>query len=264
MAGDEKSGAEGRYLYSIVSAKAVDGLRLEVEGIEGAEVQPLIEGELAAIVSPFPRGELRPERKNLAAHSEVLRVVMEQTSLLPVAFGIVANSERDVRKLLADHEKDLKEQLAGVEGKVEMSLRGKLSVPNVFQYFVGREPELRALRDETFANGEPSREARIELGQAFAELLEDFQDERAAQVAKRVKGVGDVRVSDPRNEEEVLNLSVLVPKDEVQRLAETVEELAPELEDEIELQLSGPWPPYDFVDLRIESEDEEAEAEEAR
>ena len=263
MAGDENSNPKGTYLYSVIPAEAVDKLKLDVEGIDGAEVRPLVCGPLAAIVSNAEKTELRPERKNLSAHSAVLRALMDQTSLLPVAFGVVAGSEREVRELLADHESEMVEQLDGVKGRVEMGLRGLLRVPDTFRYFVEKFPDLEKMRDETFSGGNPSREQMIELGQAFSETLEQFQNESADEAEGRLQAVGKVRVNDPRSEEEALNLAVLVPREALDEFTRAVEELAPNLDENIELQVTGPWPPYNFVDLRIHAAGEE-EGEEAR
>lgn len=259
MARDENSSPQGKYLYSVVPAEAVDKLNLEVEGIGGAEVHPLVSGALAAIVSDVDAGELRPERRNLSAHSSVMRTLMDQTSLLPVAFGIVAGSEREVRELLADHEAEMLEQLEGVKGMVEMGVRGVLQVEDVFRYFVEKLPDLRKMRDEIYSGGEPSREEKIELGQAFAELLQEFQGECADAAVEHLQTVGRVRVNDPRSEEEALNLAVLVPREAVESFTQAVNELAPALDEKIELAVTGPWPPYNFVDLRIQAEEEEGE-----
>lgn len=261
----ENSSPKGKYLYSVVPAEAVDKLKLEVDGIEGGEVQPLVSGSLAAIVSDVTATELRPERRNLSAHSAVLRSLMDQTSLLPVAFGVVAKSEREVRELLADHESEMLEQLKVVDGKVEMGVRGMLQVPDTFKYFVEKFPELRQLRDETYGGGEPTREQKIELGQAFAEMLQQFQDDCADRAEEHLQTVGRVRANEPRSEEEALNLAVLVPRDSLETFTKAVDELAPTLDEHIELQVTGPWPAYNFVDLRIQAAEEEAEeGEEAR
>lgn len=263
MARDENSSTKGTYLYSVVPAEAVDKLKLDVEGIEGTEVRPLVCGPLAAIVSDVETTELRPERKNLSAHSAVLRTLMDQTSLLPVAFGVVAGSEREVRELLGEHESEMLEQLDRVKGSVEMGVRGLLQVPDTFRYFVEKFPELGKMRDETFSGGNPSREQMIELGQAFSEMLEQFQNDSADNAEERLKSVGTVRVNDPRNEQEALNLAILVPRDALDAFTDAVNELAPILDENIELQVTGPWPPYNFVDLRIHVAAEE-EGEEAR
>lgn len=258
---------QGKYLYAVVPTEAVDKLELDVDGVEGAEVYPLVADKLAAVVSDIDteKTELRPERKNLAAHSSVLRKVMDQTALLPVAFGLIAGDERELKALLAEHQDEMLEQLDSVQGKVEMGLRGTLRVSNVFQFFVEKFPELRQLRDDTFAGGEPSREAKIELGQAFADFMEQYQDACGETAVEHLQPLGRSRVNEPRTEEEVLNLAVLLPRDKMEEFSSAVEGLAPDLDEEIELQVSGPWPPYNFVDLRIESVSEEAEeGEEAR
>ncbi|HEY0839015.1 MAG TPA: GvpL/GvpF family gas vesicle protein [Vulgatibacter sp.] len=262
MAREENSSPKGKYLYSVVPAEAVDKLKLEVEGIEGSEVHPLVSGQLAAIVSDVAATEMRPERRNLSAHSAVLRSLMDQTNLLPVAFGVVAGSEREVRELLAEHESEMREQLEAVDGKVEMGLRGVLQVPDIFKYFVEKYSDLRQLRDEIFSGGQPSRDQKIELGQAFAEMLQQFQDECADQASQHLQNVGKTRANEPRSEEEALNLAVLVPRESVEAFTKAVNEMAPSLDENIELQVTGPWPPYNFVDLRIHTVEEEEEAEE--
>lgn len=266
----EENGSKGRYLYSIIPAEAVDKLRLDVTGIDESEVYPLVVGSLAAIVSDVERGELRPERKNLAAHSEVLRAIMDQTNVLPVAFGLIAGDERELRELISRYEGEMREQLENVSGKVEMGLRGLLRVDDAFAYFIEKFPDLREARDETFAGGEPSREEKIELGQLFSERLQEFQDRCAEAASERLQSVGQVRINDPRSEEEVINLAALVPSDGIESFTDAVEALAPSLDEKIELQVSGPWPAYNFVNLRIVSaveeagEQEEEEPEEAR
>ncbi len=102
----------------MIPVEAVDKLKLDITGVQGAEVYPLVVGRLAAIVSDIEteEGTLRPERKQLAAHSDVLRKVIDQAPLLPVAFGIVAGSEREVRELLSNQRANSSEQLGEVMG----------------------------------------------------------------------------------------------------------------------------------------------------
>src|SRR5262249_2097337 len=159
-------------------------LKLEVDGVDGAEVHPLVKGKLAAIVSDREKEEIRPERKRLSAHSEVLQKLMDQTPLLPVAFGIVAGSERELKDLLDGHEEAFLDQLDDVAGNVEMGVRGQLNVDNAFDYYIEAYPELGEKRDELYEDGEPSREDKIELGKLFSEVVEDFQDECAEKAVK--------------------------------------------------------------------------------
>lgn len=253
----------GRYVYAVIPASAVDSLKLETSGIDGAEVYPVVAGEVAALVSDADEDALRPDRKHLATHTEVLREVMNQTSMLPVAFGIVAGDERALRNLLAEHEADFSEELRNVTDQVELGLRGRLKVPNLFEYFVEAFPELRTMRDNLFQQGaEPSREQKIELGKSFAELLDRFRDEIVTSVRGSLEPVATgLRFLDPRTDDEVLNMAVLVPRDRVGEITRELEVLAPKLDQRLQLDLTGPWPPYNFVSLRVHLEEEAAAPE---
>src|SRR5207249_3225873 len=109
---------------------------------------------------------LRPERRYLAVHRNILNWLMARSSaVLPVRFGTMADSESGVRAMLSRNRADLVRQLERVRGKVEMGLRVTWDVPNIFEFFVEHKPELRAERDRLFARrGEADRDERIELG----------------------------------------------------------------------------------------------------
>ncbi|MFH1572375.1 MAG: GvpL/GvpF family gas vesicle protein, partial [Acidobacteriota bacterium] len=71
----------GRYLYAIV-ASAEDRSCGSI-GIDGGLVYSISDGRVAAVVSDVPDQKIRPERRNLAAHQEVLKRLMQESSPLP-------------------------------------------------------------------------------------------------------------------------------------------------------------------------------------
>lgn len=98
-------------------------------GIDGANVYRVTAGKLQAVVSETARPRIRPERRNLGAHSEVLKRIMQDGPLLPMAFGIVATDEEALRAALIKSQSELLEQLDAVTGKLEMGLRLFWDVP---------------------------------------------------------------------------------------------------------------------------------------
>ena len=251
---EEKSTLTGRYLYAVVPAESAEKLSFDTTGINGGEVYPLLAGRMAAIVSDIEPETLRPQRKHLAAHSAVLRKLMDETTALPVAFGIIAGGEQEVRNLLAEQEQPFLAQLDALRGQVEMGLRCRLK-GNAFEYFLSRFPDLRAMRDDMFRAGEPSRDQKIELGKYFQELLERVRQETADTVQQGISSVASsTRVNAPHNETELLNLAVLVPREKLDTFRETVDAVASRLDENFEFDLTGPWPTYNFVDLRIHLE----------
>ncbi|WP_426749825.1 GvpL/GvpF family gas vesicle protein [Myxococcus sp. Y35] len=258
----EKSTPEGRYLYAVVPVEVVDSLNLDTPGIQDADVHPVTSGKLAAIVSNIEQQTLRPERKLLSTHSAVLRQVMDQAPMLPVAFGIIAGSEREVRNLLAEHANDFLTQLRAVSGNVELGLRIRLTDPSAFGYYVNAFPELKAMRDDLYREGEPSREEKIELGKYFVDLLNGFREATADKVLDGIESVASqIVVNEPRNESEVVNLAALVPQKKVNAFNAAVEKLGATLPENFQVDVTGPWPPYNFTHLRIHFEQVEEAAQ---
>jgi hypothetical protein len=114
--------AKGYYLYAIIDG--VDDRRpLALTGLDGGEVYALAEGGLAVVVSDLAVRKVRPERRRLAAHNDVLRRLMAGHTVLPMAFGLIADGDDDVRRIIRLNRGPFAEQLDRVRGKVEMDVR---------------------------------------------------------------------------------------------------------------------------------------------
>jgi hypothetical protein len=223
-------------------------------GIDGGEVYSIPDGQLAAVVSDVPNERLRPERRHLAAHHAVLKSLLAQGDLLPMAFGIIADGPEAVGRVLAKDREELLDQLARVAGKVEMTLRVVWNMPNLFEYFVHTHPELCALRDRLFLGArEPPEEEKIELGRQFDRTL---QADRAAnaQAVRQILGplCAEIRENNLRTEREVMNLACLVERAAQTRFEEGIFAAAALFDDNHSFDYSGPWPPYSFVDMALE------------
>ena len=116
-------------------------------GIDRRQLYSISTGHIAAMVSDVAGENVRPERARLAAHHEVLKKLMADSTPLPMSFGVVADSPAAVRRMLSRNQQVLLDQLEHVAGKVEMGLRVTWDVPNIFEYFVNTHPELRVARD---------------------------------------------------------------------------------------------------------------------
>ncbi len=132
----------GRYLYAIVAGS--QDRSYGPFGIDGGTVYAISDGRVAAVISDLLNAKIRPERRHLAAHQEVLKRLMEESAPLPMTFGIIADGLKEIRKILSHNQETFLEQLHRVAGKVEMGLRVTWDVPNIFEFFVHTNPQLRA------------------------------------------------------------------------------------------------------------------------
>jgi hypothetical protein len=240
------------YLYAF----AADGLTAPEEPIGIAESAiHIVEHEgLVAVLSEYEGARIRPQRANLAAHKKVLDACMAQETVLPVKFGHLANRKADIVNLLKKNKKPIREQLADVKGHIEMGLRVLWDVPNVFEYFITKSPELRQERDRLFPpHREPRQHEKIAIGQYFEQILNAERETHAAHieeflnpVCRRVK-----RLVPARQVSEVVQFACLVPRNHEKTFEKAIFDAAADFDNDYAFDFNGPWAPHNFVELDL-------------
>ncbi|MBI2189183.1 MAG: GvpL/GvpF family gas vesicle protein [Acidobacteria bacterium] len=250
---DEHPERNGKlYLYAIVSG--LERAMLGSVGLAGGRVYAITTGRATAIVSRISE-TLRPERRHLAAHHDVLkRLMAESDAVLPVAFGTATEGSTAVRQILSRNQKDVLHALRRLAGRVEMGLRVTWNVPNIFEYFVATHPELRAARDRFFAGGrEPSQDEKIEVGRMFDRLLVEDRDRHAERVEESLASCCvEVKRLKPRQEREVVNMACLVARERQEEFERAVFKAAQGFDNGYAFDYSGPWPAHNFVEIALD------------
>ncbi len=241
----------GKYLYAVISSDPT--LRFSSIGLNQRDIYTITESGLSAVVSDVDPGRLRAEKRHLTAHRDVLARLMAAATPLPISFGTVAGSVEAVRKILARNQCAFRTQLEHVAGAVEMGLRVVWDVPNIFEYFVNGHAELRELRDRIFGRQrEPLHEDKIELGRLFEGLLQEDREICTEKVEQALgKECTEIRRTNCRHEREVMNLACLVTRGKRQAFEARVFEVAGLFDSHYAFDYSGPWPPYNFVEMDL-------------
>lgn len=247
--------ATGYYVYSFFRAqdqKAV--LDAKLQGIEEAEISIIVSGDLAVAVSPIVARKIRPQRKFLAAHQEIVTYLSKHWSMLPVSFGLIADNVEQVHQILETNREILNDQMDRVDGQVEMTLSLKWTAENIPQYFVDRYPELAEARAMIVA-GTASRDDQIEMGRVFETLL---NTERNAHTQKFLDVLGllskEIDIQPTRLDSDVMRLACLIDRDSHEEFSQAVYRAAELFSDEFAISFNGPWPPYSFVKLALSME----------
>lgn len=248
---NHSSAAAGRYIYAIVSDQGQQSLG--PIGLEGAEVYTIADAGVAAVVSNLKAARIRPQRRNMAAHQEVLKLLLQTVTPLPTAFGLVADDDAGLLRILRDNHAVFVDQLQRVKDCVEMGLRVAWDVPNIFEYFVTAHPQLQELRDDFFSGGgNLTQDQMITLGSRFGALLEEDREAYTEQVETVMHTCcRELKRNKCRSETEVMNLACLVRRDDLQRFEETVGKAADPFDDNYAFDFTGPWAPHNFVEMDI-------------
>ncbi len=240
------------YLYAVIPG--TEERDLEIKGLYDSGVYSITEGKVTAVVSQIPEVDrLRPERRHLAAHQEVLsRLVENGGVVLPVSFGTIADNEKGIRDMLSKYQQEFLNQIGKISGKVEMELRVVYDVPNVFEYYINKYQELKEMRDRVYAPGrEPSMEEKIALGQLFENIENREREELLDKVRNSLKPCVEIKDNRPRNEKEVMRISCLLEKTGAEQFQSEVREVSEEFEEDLTFEYNGPVPPYNFVDVHV-------------
>ncbi len=246
------SQTSGRYLYAIVAGSG--NPTYGPCGIDGGAVYAISNGVVAAVVSEVRNEKIRPERRHLAACQQVLRRLLEETTPLPMAFGIIAGGSPAVHKILSANQEAFLEQLQRVAGNVEMGLRVTWDVPNIFAHFVDTHPELKAARDRFLGRPrEPTQNEKIEVGRLFDRFLQEDRDAYADKVETILSPrCLEIKRDKCRDEREVMRLACLVGRQGRAEFEGGIFEAAGIFDNSFAFDYNGPWAPHSFVEMSLE------------
>jgi len=244
--------ARGQYIYAVVAQN--EGKALEFQGLADAPAYTIPHGGMAAVVSDIELQRIRPERRNLAAHRAVLSgLMLTEDAVLPMRFGAIASGADEIRRLLGTNREIFERQLKQVSGKLEMGVRVTWDVANIFEYFVGKHPELKAARDALFSgSARISQDDRIELGLTFERL---HNEDRLAYTAIVEEAIAPhcsaIKAVALRDDREIMNLACLVDKNGRAEFEQSVFAAAAHFDNNFVFDYNGPWPPHTFAEIAI-------------
>jgi hypothetical protein len=249
--------AEPRYVYGVVAAAAAEGWpQPQGLGDPPGKVRALVEGSLAALVSPLAPEFTPGRRADLETHERVLGEAVARTTVVPMRFGVVMDGDEGVRDtLLRRHADELQELLRRLDGHVQMTLKAFYAEDVLIREVVAEQPEIARAEARLRGRSEAeTRPARIAIGEMVAAGVARRReaDERAL-LARVRPSVTDVAVEEPANERIALHAQLLVHRDRRQALDDVVRELAAEQADRLALRYVGPIAPYSFADLALEA-----------
>lgn len=235
------------YVYGIT--RAAHPLRVGERTGVGAEPAPLRVvkgGGLAAIVSDAP-DNLRPKRRDLEAHEEVLEAVQDDGTVLPMRFGSLAPDDDAVRRELEERESWYDDRLTSLDGRREINVKAFHREEAVLAELLSENDELRRANEALRAAGGGDHNQQLQFGEKVAAAMEDVRARDAAQLLAVLRPYATDEFQGPPVDGAFLNVSFLVDADQEAGLREAVDDLARRASEVVELRVSDALPPYSFV-----------------
>lgn len=235
------------YVYGITAASH-PALPEDMGGVgnPALPVRVLTEGDLAAIVSDAPEG-LRPKRRDLLAHQNVLSEAGAGGCILPMRFGSVAPDDGTVTGVLAERQDHYKERLRTLDGRVEYNVKATHDEEAVLHRVMSDNPEVRAVAEANRRAGGGSYDERLRLGEMVVAAVKAREAEDAGEVQRALEPVAEAISVGPESSGWLANVSFLVERDAAASFLEAVDQLR-KAHPHLDLRVNGPLPPYSFVD----------------
>ena len=182
---------------------------------ESVKLLPL--RELAAVTEEGDFTLKEADAEMIERHDEVVRTMFEQDAVLPAPVGTVFRSAEVLQRWMELHYVALSDALAWVEGRVAA--------------------RVHITRAKARGN---DKEAGSDLAAIGAEVTRSLRRHAVSAVPLRNEEVTGI----------VLTAAYLVERELWSEFGDAVEEQA-ERHQLVKVELTGPWPPYDFVRMQF-------------
>jgi hypothetical protein len=235
------------YVYGI-TAGSHPGLPEGMGGVGDPPrpVRVLTEGELSALVSDAPE-DLRPKRRDLLAHQNVLSEAGAAGCVLPMRFGSVAPDDEAVTGVLAERAEHYRERLRALDGRVEYNVKANHVEEAVLHHVMAENTEIRSLAEANRQAGGGSYEDKLRLGEAVAAAVKAKESEDFVALQRVLEPVADAVSVGPESTGWLANVSFLVDRRSAEEFLAAVERVRTDMP-HLEVRLNGPLPPYSFVE----------------
>jgi hypothetical protein len=211
-------------------------------------------GKLAAVVSDTPPELLDATRENVLAHERVNQAVMHSHTLIPMSFGTVFSTREDIVELLRSTAKEFADVLEKMRNKIEMGLKVLWDRNQEVREIERDNEEIRRRMKEIAGPKGGTHFARMEYGRLVDAALVARADQHLVDIAKQLREVSSaLRINKPIGEKMIINAAFLIERDREAAFDEKVKSIAQQL-DKLTFKCTGPWPPYNFVNIRLKLE----------
>ncbi|MFL6192963.1 MAG: GvpL/GvpF family gas vesicle protein, partial [Thermoanaerobaculia bacterium] len=248
------SDARGKYVYCVIQANKAHTVGAMGMGSEPAEVHTVNYRDIAAVVSDTPIEVHDPTRENVLAHERVNETVMRKHTVIPMSFGTVFKTRDDIVELLRSAYDAFHDVLDKMQDKLEFGLKVLWEPETIIREIEKDDENLRLLRQEISHQKGSTYFARMQYGRLVDSLLQERSEKLVSEIIDTLTTVCvATRTNKPIGDKMILNGAFLVARDREADFDSKVKEIDARYENLI-FKYTGPWPPYNFVNIRLKLE----------
>ena len=246
---------EGKYIYCIIASKEARSFGALGIGDRGDELYTILYDDIAAVVSNSPIISYSISRDNMFAYEKAIEEIMKKYTVLPVRFNTIAEDEDKVKKILEIEHDRFAELLKDLEGKKELGLKAIFKEDVIYKEIAENYEDIKKLKKALLS--EPPAKTyylRVEVGRKVEAALEKERDIYKEEILNTLSPLSqDTKVNAPYGELMIISAAFLVENNREAEFDQNVQALADKYGDKIKFKYVGTLPPFNFVNLVIET-----------
>jgi hypothetical protein len=251
---DADARARGKYVYCVIRSSKPAEFGMSTIAGEVNLVHTVIYKDLAAVVSDVTIGPLESTRENVLAHEHVNETVMREHTVIPMSFGTIFKTREDALELLRSARDAFDDVLSKMQNKLEFGLKVLWDRDAVVSEIEEQDEDIRRLKNEIASQKGSTYFARMQYGRLIEAALEARSEGYVSEILTelRVAAVA-ARINKPIGDKMILNGAFLVSRESDSAFDHRVKKVAAQHE-KLTFKYTGPWPPYNFVNIRLKLE----------
>ncbi|PIV92339.1 MAG: hypothetical protein COW44_15300 [Flavobacteriaceae bacterium CG17_big_fil_post_rev_8_21_14_2_50_33_15] len=247
----------GILIYSMVFTKdrqpQLSDQLIAMKGLDGTNLMTISLGEITAVVSEIEKTELVANQANAIRFAEIIDHLDQQFTLLPMRFGSIVDTLDSVSHMLKINYQGFIKNLVEVENKLEFGLKIYCD-PEKLKEELRLESELQSNElNNTYSNHSVSVYRDYVNKKLKAHRLEQkllsYIDAVTAEFSEIVaQWNAESKIKKKVTASKVVDAVFLIDQARKVELIQSIEGLQAKYP-RLSFVLTGPWPPYNFVDV---------------
>ncbi|ASR37033.1 hypothetical protein BAY61_20895 [Prauserella marina] len=242
------------FLYGIVPGSHPRNLAgLRGVGRTPGRLRTVAADDLAVVVSDAP-DDIRPKRRDVAAHHAVLETLCEQGPTLPMRFGVLAANDAEVASVVAADRDRFDDLLAGIAGKVELNVKATHDEDAVLRMVLHEDATLLEMNNELRDRSGGDHDSQVRFGELVAAAVAERERRDVDGIVTALEPFAVEYSEGPVLAGTFMNYSFLVERSHVEEFRAAVEDIDRVAEGYLDLRTRGPLPPYSFAGIHAAAE----------
>ncbi|WP_160724738.1 GvpL/GvpF family gas vesicle protein [Bacillus sp. USDA818B3_A] len=246
----------GVYVFGIIQETQEEQFgKAKLNGLD-RKIYPLHYKQLTAVVARV-NGEVLPQRNNLTAHKQtVMDLMKKKYTVIPMSFGNVLHSEKNVLLIMEHLYEELEKLMSQLENKIEVGLK-VIPKKQWIDEELKKDSILEHLKDSPKDISKPANYyKKIEIGERAKDFVLQLEREVEKEIYSPLLEMAEAgKQNDMVPGKMLLNAAYLIDSEKEELFDKRVNELYEVWKERADFKYSGPWPAYNFVNIRLKIEE---------